>query len=67
MRATPASHMSVASEMDSEMDVDGLLSVQNEARNRTGVVFAQSDELNVTLHAHLPIEVLRVLKSAGAL
>ena len=60
--------MSVLSEnasVDSEMDVDGLLSVQNEQRNRTGLVFAQSEELNVTLLAHLPIEVLRVLKNAG--
>lgn len=67
MRSTPNSLVSAVSEIDSEMDVDGLLSIQNEVKNRAGVVFAQSEELNVTLQAHLPVEVLRALKSAGML
>ena len=50
----------------SEMDVDGMLSsFANEPKPRAGVIFAQSEELNVSLQAHLPIEVLKVLRNAG--
>ncbi|KAH8116942.1 Non-repetitive/WGA-negative nucleoporin C-terminal-domain-containing protein [Phellopilus nigrolimitatus] len=46
------------------MEVDGQASSQQrENKNRSGVVFAQSEELSVTLLAHLPAEVLQVLRS----
>ena len=56
---------SAASDGASEMSVDAGTSVQRGSRHRPGVIFAQSEELRVSLLAHLPSEVLQVLKSAS--
>lgn len=56
---------SVASDGASEMSVDAGTAVQRSGRHKPGVVFAQSEELRVSLLAHLPSEVLQVLRSAS--
>ena len=56
---------SAASDGASEMSVDAGTSLQRSSRHRPGVIFAQSEELRVSLLAHLPSEVLQVLKSAS--
>ena len=48
------------------MDLDGEHSSLYEGKSRTGNVLAQSEELTVTLLAHLPVEVLQVLRNTGA-
>lgn len=61
--------MSIDSEATTEpnsMDLDGEHSSLYEGKSRTGNVLAQSEELTVTLLAHLPVEVLQVLRNTGA-
>jgi hypothetical protein len=47
------------------MDVDEGNSVTIERALRSEMVFAMSEELKVTCHAHLPVEVKQALKNAG--
>ena len=60
-----------ASEDLTEMDTDGNVSQaqsqsHTEVKAISEVVFAQSEEQKVTLVAPLPVEVLQVLRNAGA-
>ena len=50
------------------MDVDEASSIASErnfARSSGEITFSKSDELTVTLYAHLPVELKQTLISAG--
>lgn len=56
--------VSRASEGASEMDVDAA-KIPREKSLKGTVVFSKSEELIVTLHAHLPAEAQRLLRNVG--
>lgn len=47
------------------MDVDGDTLQPTERGLRQDTVFAESEEMSVTFHGHLPAEVKHVLRNAG--
>lgn len=47
----------------SELSVEGVL--YKDSKHNSGVVFAKSEQLEASLHANLPLEVLQVLRSAS--
>lgn len=53
------------SEMSVDADLAGIPRLAS-GKHRAGVVFAQSEELTVTLLAQLPVEAQQVLRNAGA-
>ncbi|KAI5123360.1 hypothetical protein M0805_001781 [Coniferiporia weirii] len=57
------SDASMASDPASEMEIDAGTPPLRESGRRSGVIFAQSEELSVSLLAHLPVEVLQVLRN----
>ncbi|THH12017.1 hypothetical protein EW145_g257 [Phellinidium pouzarii] len=62
-RMSVVSDVSMVSDDASEMEVDVGIPLHREGKHRAGVVFAQSEELTVSLLAHLPVEVLQVLRN----
>lgn len=59
--------VSMGSDGTNEMEVDLESSISRDSRTKGAVVFAKSEELNVALHAQIPVEVRQVLRSAGML
>ncbi len=53
------------SEMSVDADLGGIPRIAS-GKHRAGVVFAQSEELTVSLLAQLPAEAQQVLRNAGA-
>jgi nuclear pore complex protein Nup133 len=47
------------------MDVDDRSLAASERAQKSETIFAVSEELVVSFHAHLPVEVRQVLQTAG--
>ena len=56
----------ISSEMSVDADLRGMPRVPS-GRHRAGVIFAQSEEMTVTLHSHFPTEVQQAIRNAGML
>lgn len=68
--ATPVQHLNPNENASvlSSMDIDEASSIVTErafARSGGETTFSKSDELSVTLYAHLPVELKQTLRSAG--
>ena len=53
------------SEIASEMEVDAEIMTPRERSQKGAILFSRSEQLSVTLHAHVPMEVEEVLGNAG--